>query len=246
MSKSVIIIPSRLAATRLPNKPLIKIKNKQLIMHVYEKAVESGIGDVFVATCDQEIASIIDKGGGQYILTKDTHASGTDRVYEASNNLDLQGEDYVINLQGDEPMISPEDIKNLNNISKSNDINFSTLAYGIQNKKDYTNKNIVKVKTENKITNSIFSKALNFSRKINLDENINNYHHYGIYLYKYSMLEKFVNLHLSKNEKNENLEQMRALDNKIDIHVILAKHYSIGIDTEEDLYNYNKHISGKR
>ena len=240
MSKSVIIIPSRLAATRLPNKPLIKIKNKPLIIHVYEKAVKSGVGDVYVATCDEKIASVIDKNGGRYIFTKDTHLSGTDRVYEASKKLDLQKNDNIINIQGDEPMINTEDIKNLNNISKNSDIEFSTLAFKIR---DYKNKNVVKVKTKNKITDSSFSLAINFSRKINNTENNNIYHHYGIYLYKFSLLEKFINLSQSKNEINEKLEQLRALDNNININVILAKHFSIGIDTEEDLYNYKKYIN---
>ena len=243
MSKSVIIIPSRLAATRLPNKPLIKIKNKPLIIHVYEKAIKSGVGDVYVATCDEKIASVIDKNGGRYIFTKDTHLSGTDRVYEASKKLDLQKNDNIINIQGDEPMINTEDIKNLNNISKNSDIEFSTLAFKIRDKRDYKNKNVVKVKTKNKITDSSFSLAINFSRKINNTENNNIYHHYGIYLYKFSLLEKFINLSQSKNEINEKLEQLRALDNNININVILAKHFSIGIDTEEDLYNYKKYIN---
>ena len=92
-------------------------------------------------------------------------------------------------------------------------------------------------------SNSSFSLALNFSRKINNSENNNIYHHYGIYLYKFSLLEKFINLSQSKNGINEKLEQLRALDNNININVILAKHFSIGIDTEEDLYNYKKYIN---
>ena len=239
MSKSVIIIPSRLASTRLPNKPLIKINNKSLIMHVYDKAIKSNLGDVYVATCDKEIADELDKNGGKFIMTSLSHKSGTDRVYEACKKLNLQNIDFVINLQGDEPMINPEDLRNLNTISKNNNLGFSTLAFNIKNKYDYINNNIVKVLTRNEISFSSFAIANHFSRKIinNVD---NVYHHYGVYLYKYSVLEKYVNLKQSDNEKKESLEQLRALDNNISIHVILAKHYSVGIDTKQDIDNYKK------
>ena len=242
MSKSIIIIPSRLAAKRLPNKPLIKINNKSLIMHVYEKAMKSDLGDVYVATCDKEIAEEVSKNGGKFIMTSSKHLSGTDRVYEAGKKLNLQNIDYVINVQGDEPMINPEDIRNLNTTSKINNFDFSTLASNFKNKDDYTNKNIVKVFTNNKISSSIFSTARNFSRKI-INNNHNVYHHYGVYIYKFSILERFVKLKQSVNEKNESLEQLRALDNNIDIHVILAKHFSVGIDTKQDIDNYMKLIN---
>ena len=242
MSKSVIIIPSRLAASRFPNKPLIKINNKELIIHVYEKAVKSGVGDVYVATCDKEIASVVEYHGGKFILTKSTHLTGTDRVYEASKKLDLQLDDYIINVQGDEPMISPDDISNLNNISKENNLEFSTLAFKIKNYKDYQNENIVKVLTKNEISNFSISSAQNFSRKF-FDNIKYVYHHYGVYLYKLSTLEKFVNLDQSRNEKNERLEQLRALDNNMNINVLLAKKFSLGIDTKDDLDKYYKLIN---
>ena len=118
MSNSIIIIPSRLAATRLPQKPLIKINNKTLIMHVYEKAIQSQIGEVYVATCDEEIASEVGKNGGKFIMTEKNHTTGTDRVFEASQKLDLKDIDFIMNIQGDEPMINPLDIKNLNKLSR--------------------------------------------------------------------------------------------------------------------------------
>ena len=113
MSNSIIIIPSRLAATRLPQKPLIKINNKTLIMHVYEKALQSQIGEVYVATCDEEIASEVRKNGGKFIMTDKNHTTGTDRIFEASQKLNLKDIDFIMNIQGDEPMINPSDIKNL-------------------------------------------------------------------------------------------------------------------------------------
>ena len=244
MSKSVIIIPSRLASMRLPNKPLIKIRDKPLIMHVYEKAVKSGVGEVYVTTCDKEIANIVKKNGGKFIMTKNSHPTGTDRVYEASKKLDLKKNDYIINVQGDEPMISPDDIKNLNDLSINSKLEFSTLAYNIKDKIDYKNENVVKVKTKNRITTSSFSIALDFSRKVH-NNFVNIYHHYGIYLYKFSVLNKFINLNQSKNEKIKRLEQLRALENKMNINVIMAKNFSIGIDTEDDLMNYYKIMDKK-
>ena len=240
MSKSIIIIPSRLAATRLPNKPLIKINNKSLIMHVYEKAVKSQIGDVYVATCDEEIALEVKRNSGNYIMTDRKHTSGSDRVYEASRKLDLKDADFIINVQGDEPMINPLDIKNLNEISKNNNLNISTLAYNIKNENDYKNKNIVKVITRNKISNQITDEALNFCRLINTNINNNIYHHFGIYSYKFSALKQFIKLKKTENEISESLEQMRAIDNNMKINVLLANYFSSGIDTKKDLDEYIK------
>ena len=240
MSKSIIIIPSRLASTRLPNKPLIKINNKSLIMHVYEKAIKSQIGDVYVATCDEEIALEVKRNSGNYIMTDRKHTSGSDRVYEASQKLDLKDADFIINVQGDEPMINPLDIKNLNNISKSNNLNISTLAYNIKNENDYKNKNIVKVITRNKISNQITDEALNFCRLINTNIKNNIYHHFGIYSYKFSALKQFIKLKKTENEISESLEQMRAIDNNMKINVLLANNFSKGIDTKKDLDEYIK------
>ena len=238
MSKSVIIIPSRLASTRLPNKPLIKINNKTLIMHVYEKAIKSQIGEVYVATCDEEIALEVKKNKGKFIITDTKHTTGTDRVYEATQKLNLDDEDFIINVQGDEPMINPLDIKNLDNLSKEKNLNISTLGYNIEKNKDYNNENVVKVTTKNKLSDSSISEALNFHRVIREDSHDNIYHHFGIYLYKYSALKKFVNLKKSKNEIKERLEQLRAIDNNMKIDVLLANYFSSGIDTKKDLEEY--------
>ena len=240
MSNSIIIIPSRLAATRLPQKPLIKINNKTLIMHVYEKATQSQIGEVYVATCDEEIALEVRKNGGKFIMTDINHTTGTDRVFEASQKLNLKDIDFIMNIQGDEPMINPLDIRNLNKLSKEKNFNISTLAYKIQKKEDYDDENIVKVITKNKISNNSATEALNFQRLIKENSFSNIYHHFGIYLYKYSSLKKFVNCEKSENETKEKLEQLRAIDNNIKINVILANHFSSGIDTKKDLEDYIK------
>ena len=240
MGKSIIIIPSRLAASRLPNKPLINIKNKTLIMHVYENALKSQVGEVFVATCDDEIASEVKKNGGKFVMTDKMHTTGTDRVCEASKKLGIQDEDIVINVQGDEPMISPIDIKNLNIVSRKLNLDISTLAHKIKKKNDYKNENIVKVVTKNKITNKTTAEALNFYRIIKPNSLKNIYHHIGVYLYKFSSLKKFVKLRKSKEELSQRLEQLRAVDNNMKINVLLANYFSSGIDTKKDLDEYIK------
>ena len=240
MGKSIIIIPSRLAASRLPNKPLINIKNKTLIMHVYENALKSQVGEAYVATCDDEIASEVKKNGGKFVMTDKMHTTGTDRVCEASKKLGIQDEDIVINVQGDEPMISPIDIKNLNTVSRKLNLDISTLAHKIKKKNDYKNENIVKVVTKNEITNKTTAEALNFYRIINPNNLRNMYHHIGVYLYKFSSLKKFVKLQKSKEELSQRLEQLRAVDNNMKINVLLANYFSSGIDTKKDLDEYIK------
>ena len=238
MSNSIIIIPSRLAATRLPKKPLIKINNKTLIMHVYEKAIQSQIGEVYVATCDEEIASEVKKNGGKFIMTDINHTTGTDRVFEASQKLDLKDVDFIMNIQGDEPMINPLDIRNLNKLSKENNFNISTLAFNIEKKEDYVNENIVKVKTKESFDQNPFPKASLFTRLTK--EKMNIFHHIGIYSYEVNTLKKFISFKQSQNEIENRLEQLRALDNNINVNVALAKSSPIGVDTEEDFMAIKK------
>ena len=237
MAKSIILIPSRLAATRLPNKPLLKINNKSIIMHVYEKAIECGIGDVFVTTCDEEIISEVQKNGGKSILTSKDHNTGTDRIAEALDKIKLENEvDYIINLQGDEPLIDISDIKNLSYQTAKNNLDLATLACKIDNlnQDNYTNSNIVKVVTEEDLQKKSISKAVRFERIIDAKTNNYIYQHIGIYIYKKSILKKFINLNQTKNEKVKKLEQLRALDNGINIDVTFAKTIPIGVDTKED------------
>ena len=173
-------------------------------------------------------------------MTDINHTTGTDRVFEASQKLDLKDVDFVMNIQGDEPMINPLDIKNLNKLSKEKNLNISTLAYKIEKKEDYQNENIVKVITKNKIYDNSVTEALNFYRVIKQNSSSNIYQHFGIYIYKYSALKKFVNFEKSENETKERLEQLRAIDNNIKINVILANYFSGGIDTKKDLEDYIK------
>ena len=234
MTKTLILIPSRMAATRLPGKPLLKINKLSIVSHVFKRAEEANIGEVVVATEDQEILADILKNGGKAVLTSNDHKTGTDRIFEAYKKLNIKNIDYILNLQGDEPDINKDDIINLNNLMINNKSEIGTLAAKIQDDRMLNNKNIVKVITESKLEKNSFSVAVNFSRDDYSKVNKNIYHHIGIYSYKVSILEKFVNLSQTKNELKNNLEQLRALDNEIKINVALAKYSPIGIDTEED------------
>ena len=245
MTKTIILIPSRLAATRLPNKPLLKINGTSIINHVYEKAKSSNIGDVFVATGDKKIYEEVTKNGGQCVFTENEHQTGTDRIFEAYQKLENKDVDYVINLQGDEPMIDIEDIKNLNNHAINKNSEITTLACKINDNKILNKNNIVKVITDEEISKANMSSANTFSREISLNNTSNVYHHIGIYMYKVSTLEKFVNLKQTKNEIAQRLEQMRAIDNNIKINVILANSSPIGVDTEEDFLELKKIMNYK-
>ena len=236
--KTLIIIPSRLSATRLPGKPLLKINGLSIISHVVKKAEESNIGEVFVAAEDQEIIDDVKNNGGQAILTKKQHKTGTDRIYEALQKL-KKNIDLIMNLQGDEPLMNIEDIRNLNNQMIKNQSQLGTLASKIKDKKLYKNENIVKVNTKELLDDQNFPEAINFSRKIS-EEDKNIYHHLGIYCFKQETLKDFVSYNQSSNEIKNRLEQIRALDNNIRVNVALAKSSPIGVDTEEDFLAIKK------
>ena len=223
-----------MSATRLPGKPLLKINNLSIISHVFKKAEEANIGDVVVATEDQEILEDVVKNGGRAILTDSHHKTGTDRIFEAYKKLNLKNIDFVLNLQGDEPGINKTDIINLNNFMINNNSEIGTLAAKIKDDAMFNNENIVKVYTEYKLEKNNFPSALKFSRNNLSLSNQNIYHHIGIYSYKVSALEKFINLDQTINERKNRLEQLRALDNNLKINVALAKCSPIGVDTEED------------
>ena len=227
-----------MASTRLKNKPLLKINNKPIICHVVERAKETGIGEVFVATEDQEIIKVVEQNGGEAILTG-KHETGTDRIFEAFKKLKKKDIDYVLNLQGDEPMINPNDIINLNNLMIKHNLDLGTLAAKINQKSILNDENVVKVTTESNLNNNNFSKALNFFRK-GLLSSQKVYHHIGIYSYKASILKRFVNLSQTKNELKNKLEQLRAISNCIEINVVLAKISPIGVDTQEDYLDLKK------
>jgi len=243
MKNTVIIIPTRLAATRLPNKPLAKINNLPMIVHVFNRAKESKIGKVFVATPDNEIYKIVKENGGEAILTKSEHLSGSDRVYEAYTKEIKNNFDLIINLQGDMPNIKPNSISKLEKLMRDNNCDIGTLASDIADKKDIINPNIVKVQVEETLKNDTFVKAKDFFRvKKDLDkEKI--YHHIGIYAFTNIALTKYVKLSRSQLEKKRNLEQMRAMENNMLVKVGLSNSLPLGVDTEDDLRIVSKEMN---
>ena len=237
--KTLVIIPSRLSASRLPGKPLLKINGLSIISHVYKKAQEANIGEVFVATEDREIIEDVKKNGGEAILTNNNHKTGTDRIYEAFVKLGRTDIDLIMNLQGDEPLMNIEDIQKLNKHMIQTKRDLGTLAAKINNKKVFENHDIVKVITEESLDDTKFPRAINFMRKLD-KENNQAYHHLGIYCYNVEILKRFISLKQSQNEIKNNLEQLRALDNNIKINVALAKSSPIGVDTKEDFMAIKK------
>ncbi len=230
--KTLIIIPSRLGATRLPGKPLLKINNKSIISHVFKRAQDADIGDVIVATENTEIVEDVTMNGGRAVLTSNKHKTGTDRIYEAFKKMKFNDVDLIMNLQGDEPAINIEDIVSLKDKMINYQSKMGTLAAKIENKKDFQNENIVKVETKSNLQEDSFSEAETFLRITKKLDKV--YHHIGIYCYSAETLEKFVELNQTKNEIEQRLEQLRAVDNSIKINVALAKSPPIGVDTEED------------
>ena len=237
--KTLVIIPSRLSASRLPGKPLLKINGLSIISHVYKKAQEANIGEVFVAAEDQEIIEDVKKNGGEAILTNDNHKTGTDRIYEAFVKLGRTDIDLIMNLQGDEPLMNIEDIQDLNKHMIQTKRDLGTLAAKINNKKVFENRDIVKVITEESLDDTKFPRAINFMRKLD-KENNQAYHHLGIYCYNVEILKRFISFKQSQNEIENRLEQLRALDNKINVNVALAKSSPIGVDTKEDFMAIKK------
>ena len=235
MINTVILIPSHLRATRLPNKPLLLINNKPMIVHCWQRAIESKIGDVYVVTADEEIAKVIKDVGGKSILTNEEHKTGSDRIFEAIEKDFSEKPKNIINLQGDMPNINPSAIKLLDKFIKNNSYQMATLATELNSKKDLDNKNIVKVETKEEIKINNFTNALDFFRLKNINEGNFYYHHVGIYGYQYEILKKFISLKRSDNEISRSLEQMRAMDNNISISVGLTDSYPLGVDTIEDL-----------
>jgi len=243
MKNTAIIIPTRLGAKRFPNKPLAKINGVPMIIHVLNRAQESKIGEVLVATPDDEIFQVVKENGGKAILTKPDHPSGSDRVYEAyikelKNNVDL-----IINLQGDMPNIKPNSISKLEKLMRSNDCDIGTLASPIEDKDEITDMNVVKVEMDEILKDDDFFKAKDFFR---IKKDLNHkkiYHHIGIYAFTNIALTKYVKFSRSKLEIERNLEQMRAMENDLIIKVGLCDSKPLSVDTEGDLINVSNEMN---
>ena len=239
MDKTAIIIPSRLDAVRLPNKPLELIKNKEMILHVYEAAQKTNTGDVYVATPDQKIIDVVTKNGGKAILTEVNHQTGTDRIYEVFKNHLKSEPDLIINLQGDMPNIDPKAITNLVSYMREGKCDIGTLASTFSSESELADENNVKVATKNKLKINQFDQAIDFFRQ-DTKEYENYFHHVGIYAFTNKALVRYVSLKRSKLELERKLEQLRALENSMSIHVGYINSSPLSVDTKSDLMEVRK------
>ena len=239
MIKTAIIIPSRLDAQRLPNKPIKLINNKEMILHVYEAAKKSKVGEVYVATPDQIICDLIQKFGGKAILTSKNHATGTDRVFEVFKNTLKNDPNIIVNLQGDMPNIEPKAISDLINYMKEEKCSIGTLASEIKSISEFEDQNIVKVCVKEKIKPGMFVKALDFVRT-NPQIEHKSYHHVGVYAFTKKALIQYVGLKRSKLELERKLEQLRAMENDLTIHVGYINSSPLSVDTESDFNEVKK------
>ena len=239
---TAIIIPARLASTRLPNKPLLPINGKPMILHVWEQAVAAEIGKVIVATDSDQIKEVISEAGGNCELTRSNHQSGTDRIYEALENFDQDKNiNFIVNLQGDLPQINRECLSSVVNLLSDEEVEVSTLACEMTDHDEINSKSIVKAIADID-PNTKIGRAINFTRTPEASINGNYLHHIGLYAYTRSALEKFVHLAPSTREIDQKLEQLRALDNQMRIDIQLIDFLPLGVDTPEDLEKMQKLI----
>ncbi len=242
MSQPLILIPARLASTRLPGKPLADILGVPMIVQVLRRAIAAGIGEAVVATDSEAVQTAVEKSGGRAVLTRADHASGSDRIHEALHALDPEGRfDTIVNVQGDLPTIDPADIRAALSPLADPAVDIATLAAVIHDPAERTNPNVVKV--SGPFVNPGRMHALTFTRA-NADGAGPHYHHIGLYAYRRAALERFVALPPSANEQRERLEQLRALDAGMRIDVAVVNSVPLGVDTPEDLEKARRMLAG--
>ena len=238
MNKTVIIIPSRLDAARLPNKPLELINNKEMVLHVYEAAKKTN-SEVYVATPDQKIIDVIDHNKGKAVLTSINHQTGTDRVYEVFKDHLNSEPNLVVNLQGDMPNIEPKAISDLINYMHQGNCDIGTLASSFSSDDELADENTVKVAVKEQLIAGKFSEAIDFFR-VDKKKYENYHHHIGIYAFTNKALVRYVSLKRSKLELERKLEQLRALENSMSIHVGYINSSPLSVDTKNDLTEVRK------
>jgi len=233
--QSIIVIPARLASSRLPNKPLADIGGVPMIVHVLRRAEEADLGPVVVACAEQEIADAVSNAGGTAVLTDPDHASGSDRVFEAVNKVDPDGQyDAIVNLQGDLPLIDPVAIKAVLAPLADPAVDIATLGCVIIDEEEKTDPNVVKI-ILSADHQAARGRALYFTRATAPTGGGDHWHHIGIYAWRRSALARFVELSPSGLEKRERLEQLRALEAGMRIDVSLVDTVPFGVDTPADL-----------
>lgn len=234
MASALTVIPARLQATRLPGKPLADIHGVPMIVHVWRRAMEAGVGRVIVATDSLEIAEAMAAAGGEAVMTRADHQSGSDRVFEAVGRADPDGRhDIIVNVQGDLPTVEPRLVRACLEPLLDGDADIATLGCEITVAEERINPNVVKV------VGSVLGpgrlRALYFTRATTPYGEGPLFHHIGMYAYRRQALARFVSLAPSMLEKREKLEQLRALEDGMRIEVSLVDTVPLGVDTPADL-----------
>ena len=235
MTQALIIIPARMASTRLPGKPLADIEGEPMIVRVWRQAHDAEMGRVVVATDSEEICAAVRTAGGEAQLTRPDHVSGSDRIFEALNRVDPDAEaEIVVNLQGDLPTIDPALIRTCAALLAEKGPHIATLAAEITDPDERTNPNVVKI-VGTPLREPGRLRALYFTRATAPHGDGPLYHHIGLYAYRRTALERFVSLAPSCLEKREKLEQLRALEDGMRIDVAVVDTVPLGVDTPADL-----------
>ena len=238
----LILIPARLAATRLPRKPLADIAGRPMIAHVADRAAESGVGRVVVAADSAEIGQAVEQAGHQWVMTRADHQSGSDRIHEALQALDAAGEfEIVVNVQGDLPTIASSAIRAALAPLEDPAVDIATLGVEIEREEEKTNPNVVKIVGSPLAEDRL--RALYFTRATAPWGDGPLYHHVGLYAYRRAALERFVALGPSALERRERLEQLRALEAGMRIDAALVGDVPLGVDTPEDLERARRMLS---
>ena len=246
--KAIVVIPSRIASTRLPNKPLADICGKPMVVHVWERAIAAKIGDVVVATDSPDIVAAVESVGGCAVMTSPDHASGSDRIFEAVEKHDPEGKyQIVVNLQGDLPCIEPEVLgRVMQPLNADPDVDIFTIITKMMDTSDRMKPNHVKAVMEMSQQDHTIGRALYFSRSpvpYSKEEDAEYYRHLGLYAYRRQALKRFVSLPASAIEKRESLEQLRALAAGMRIDAAVVETNSVEVDTPEDLVDARQVIS---
>ncbi len=239
MAESVLIfIPARMASSRLPGKPLADIAGRPMIVHVLDRAAKSGLGPVFVATDSKDVATAVAKAGGQAVMTRADHGSGSDRIFEAMEQVGGSA-DIILNVQGDLPTINPADIRAALAPLADPAVDIATIAAEIRTVEERTDPNVVKVVgtpvRPPDAGEEVRLRALYFTRATAPYGDGPLYHHIGLYAYRRAALERFVGLPSSTLERREKLEQLRALEAGMRIDVAIVASVPLGVDTQKDL-----------
>jgi 3-deoxy-manno-octulosonate cytidylyltransferase (CMP-KDO synthetase) len=245
MQRTLIVIPARMQSTRLPDTPLVDIAGEPMIVHVWRRAMAAGLGRVVVATDAEAIAQAVRKVGGEAVMTRADHVSGSDRVFEAVSRVDPKGEaEIILNLQGDLPAVEPETMAACLAPLKDEGPHIATIAALITNPEERSNPNSVKVVgTPTGAPGRL--RALYFTRATAPHGDGPLYHHFGMYAYRRSALERFVSLPPSALEQREKLEQLRALEDGMRIDVALVDTVPVEVNTPDDLERARRLIAGK-